>query len=417
MKYILAILLVFGLGYSYAQAPLLFSSRLNVTNVTGSDPYTLTGVVQDELSLWSAADINATADSIYHLEGSDLLIYRITSISSAVGNNFTIIVDDIMNSGILPSTGTEWCAVEFTTNYQFPVEVGNLATNFKATIDNRFKQRLDSALDAAADGNGIYGGSGLVADGTKAYFYSNTLADTLGFLGTSIDNEYTGAEIWGFESDAESTQKAIIGIYDNGWGLNPTPMMLYTQPDYHQFLTPNEWITVSPTGVRNLLLAPATSLQYITDSPSHATEKFINYYADYSEQLKGKPRSIPDMGTVREVVDSIKSVIKPYKVYTAFLTQTGTNAPVATVMENTLGGTVVWTRSDVGIYIGTLAGVFTASKCFPYSFKSTNTFTEVSVERLDSNSIIVSLTDTVLGLPIEISTIGEAISVEIRVYP
>jgi hypothetical protein len=29
--------------------------------------------------------------------------------------------------------------------------------------------------------------------------------------------------------------------------------------------------------------------------------------------------------------------VKPYKVYTALLTQTGTDAPVATVLENTLG--------------------------------------------------------------------------------
>ena len=31
-----------------------------------------------------------------------------------------------------------------------------------------------------------------------------------------------------------------------------------------------------------------------------------------------------------------------YLVYTALLTQSGTDAPVATVLENTLGGTVTW---------------------------------------------------------------------------
>ena len=140
------------LGVSNAQAPLLFSARLNVTNVTGSDPYTITGVVQDESGLWSAADINVSNDSIYHLEGSDLLIYRITSITSASGNNFTIVVDDIMDSGLLPSTGTDWSVVEFTANYQFPSYIGNLGSPFKAAIDNRFKQRVDNALDAAGGG-------------------------------------------------------------------------------------------------------------------------------------------------------------------------------------------------------------------------------------------------------------------------
>lgn len=50
------------------------------------------------------------------------------------------------------------------------------------------------------------------------------------------------------------------------------------------------------------------------------------------------------------------------KRYVANLTQTSTNAPVATVLENSLGGTVVWTRSTNGLYIGTLAGAFTVGK-------------------------------------------------------
>lgn len=51
-----------------------------------------------------------------------------------------------------------------------------------------------------------------------------------------------------------------------------------------------------------------------------------------------------------------------YDVYTAILTQTGTSAPTATVLENTLGGTVVWTYNAEGSYIGTLTGAFTADK-------------------------------------------------------
>ena len=51
-----------------------------------------------------------------------------------------------------------------------------------------------------------------------------------------------------------------------------------------------------------------------------------------------------------------------YKVYTALLTQTGTSAPVATVLENTLGGTIVWGRSVTGVYSATLTGAFTNNK-------------------------------------------------------
>lgn len=50
------------------------------------------------------------------------------------------------------------------------------------------------------------------------------------------------------------------------------------------------------------------------------------------------------------------------KVYKALLTQSGTNAPVATVLVNTLSGTPVWTRSSEGAYIATLTGEFTSGK-------------------------------------------------------
>lgn len=55
---------------------------------------------------------------------------------------------------------------------------------------------------------------------------------------------------------------------------------------------------------------------------------------------------------------------RPYKVYTALLSQTGTDAPVATVLENTLGGEVVWTRPSAGAYYGTLAGAFQSGKVY-----------------------------------------------------
>ena len=50
------------------------------------------------------------------------------------------------------------------------------------------------------------------------------------------------------------------------------------------------------------------------------------------------------------------------KRYVALLTQTGTSDPVATVLENSLGGTVGWTRTGVGDYTGTLAGAFVSNR-------------------------------------------------------
>ena len=56
-----------------------------------------------------------------------------------------------------------------------------------------------------------------------------------------------------------------------------------------------------------------------------------------------------------------KIPVPTYKVYTALLTQTGEDAPTATVLENTLGD-IVWTRIDEGIYIGTLSNSFIENK-------------------------------------------------------
>jgi hypothetical protein len=50
-----------------------------------------------------------------------------------------------------------------------------------------------------------------------------------------------------------------------------------------------------------------------------------------------------------------------YKVYTALLTQTGTNAPVATVLENTIGAITIM-RSGTGEYRVKSSGLFTLNK-------------------------------------------------------
>ena len=52
------------------------------------------------------------------------------------------------------------------------------------------------------------------------------------------------------------------------------------------------------------------------------------------------------------------------KTYRALVSQAAGAAPTATVLENSLGGTVVWARSSTGTYTGTLTGAFTSAKTF-----------------------------------------------------
>lgn len=63
---------------------------------------------------------------------------------------------------------------------------------------------------------------------------------------------------------------------------------------------------------------------------------------------------------LNDIIDSASYGGK--KVYKALLTQTGTNAPVATILENTLSGTPVWSYDAVGVYKLTLASEWTANK-------------------------------------------------------
>jgi hypothetical protein len=113
-------------------------------------------------------------------------------------------------------------------------------------------------------------------------------------------------------------------------------------------------------------------------------------------------------------VEDFKSQIvsePTYKIYRALLTQTGGNAPVATVLENTLG-TIVWSYLAPGLYLGTLNGAFPINKYF--AFLASGGFDTAPnnggsgnpyyYSRVDDNSVgINSVTDDKLtNSPIEI---------------
>lgn len=102
-----------------------------------------------------------------------------------------------------------------------------------------------------------------------------------------------------------------------------------------------------------------------------------------------------------------------YKEYIALLTQTGTNAPTVTVLKNTLGGTVVWTRNGIGDYIGTLASAFPLDKTWISSSGISGSATTIGQFYKDSVNNVGFLTyDGVASDDLLYYT-----SVEIRVYP
>ncbi len=105
--------------------------------------------------------------------------------------------------------------------------------------------------------------------------------------------------------------------------------------------------------------------------------------------------------------------VRPYKVYVALLNQTGTSAPTAIILENTLGGTIVWTRNNTGYYTGTLTGAFTIDK--------TVLFNNNPIGGVFTN-VLASSIDTITVQTRDFSNAQKddglfVTSVEIRVYP
>lgn len=117
---------------------------------------------------------------------------------------------------------------------------------------------------------------------------------------------------------------------------------------------------------------------------------------------------------LNDIIDSASYGGK--KVYKALLSQSGTNAPVATVLVNTLSGTPVWSYDSVGTYRLTLAGEFVSGK----TAVNINAFIDaadgnrIGALRANNNQILVSTGDNTL------TTMNDILlesTITIEVYP
>lgn len=113
-------------------------------------------------------------------------------------------------------------------------------------------------------------------------------------------------------------------------------------------------------------------------------------------------------------LDYVQANSRPYKVYTALLSQSGTNAPTATVLENTLGGTIVWGRSNAGFYTGTLTSAFPSGKTFYPPLSSTGPNENIRIYNYISNTSQIRV-DTYF-LSANSDGILNNNTIEIRVY-
>lgn len=129
----------------------------------------------------------------------------------------------------------------------------------------------------------------------------------------------------------------------------------------------------------------------------------------------------------KEIVNKINEIIDwlngedtsgggSYKVYTALISQSGTSAPTVKVLQNTLG-TIVWSYSDVGIYIGTLTGRFTIDKTWLTIQQDSPALEGQQLEKIISDSFDGD-TITILTYANGVLSNGRLadLGIEIRVY-
>lgn len=135
------------------------------------------------------------------------------------------------------------------------------------------------------------------------------------------------------------------------------------------------------------------------------------------------------MSTTKYIVNNLTgqtingvSVTPSYKIYTALLSQSGTDAPTEMVLENTLGGVPVWTRVGTGQYLCTLAGAFPKEKTFctvTYGYDWGNQVVVYFGHSASSDYTYMYAFSLQGGAPFDIMNgpSGNDLYVEIRVYP
>ena len=122
--------------------------------------------------------------------------------------------------------------------------------------------------------------------------------------------------------------------------------------------------------------------------------------------------------TVQFTIGGIGSLINTgfaggYKSYTALINQAGTAAPIATVLQNTTGGTITWSRTSAGVYIAEISGTTYPVNKTAVFLGNTNAHNTISAKATTTTKVgfeqIRNADDT------SVDTLS-TVSIEIRIY-
>lgn len=218
-----------------------------------------------------------------------------------------------------------------------------------------------------------------------------------------------GNVLIGTTTDNGIDRVQVNGTISATGGTTANQVVVKSQLDAKVSLTGNETIAGNKT------LSGTTTLNetIIREGYQLKFPKGVMYQSSVGTNALTDNRTVsfPDAsGTV-----ALVETVRPYKVYTALLSQSGTSAPTATVLENTLG-TVVWTRSNTGQYVGTLTGAFTDQKTIIFVNRSNPAATAFDTNMAANVININTVGYTTFSNSAYVDGQTNSASIEIRVY-
>lgn len=109
------------------------------------------------------------------------------------------------------------------------------------------------------------------------------------------------------------------------------------------------------------------------------------------------PSNLPDSNPDEfQLYQALRKLTKPYNEYKGLISQSGSSDPTVTIIGPNNVGEIVWTRTGIGTYRGTLSGVFTDNKTMVSINNSATGYPDYDarIKRDDLSSISIITTNS-----------------------
>jgi hypothetical protein len=199
--------------------------------------------------------------------------------------------------------------------------------------------------------------TGVLGISTAGVGVNGASTDYIGVLGESTD--YAGV------SGTSSNGYGVLGFSENYFGVFGIATNGIGIQGISNANTAGVFDTILGTKIASFLANSIEQAYILASGLFKANKILVNTEIDNgidALQVDGTISANAATGSNQVVIKSQLDAVRPYKVYTALLTQTGTNAPTAVVLENTLGGSITFGYTGVGTYSANSSSFFTTSK-------------------------------------------------------